>query len=116
MAVIVQLQPFRQIALIDFSSGEYIGNVYAPNIANFSKLIRRFYPNDQGAIPDEPYVGNGSASSPLREQYIVRLHLNNNMIEDIPLGQEAEGSPNWPNSDEGYAQAVLDITEHASIT
>ena len=108
MAIQVLLETAKQIQIEDVSSGEFIGNIYAPNIVSFTKLIRRAYKNDQGGVPDNSYAGT-SGSPPSKEEYIVRLHLNNGMIEDIPL--VAGG---WGNDENGYNQAVVDITVHAN--
>jgi hypothetical protein len=108
MAITASFNTEKQIQIEDVSSGEFIGNIYAPNIVSFTKLIRRAYKNDQGDVPDDSYVGT-SGSPPSKEEYIVRLHLNNGMIEDIPL--VAGG---WSNDEAGYKQAVIDITTFAN--
>ena len=114
MAISVTLDPKKQIRIQDLDTGDYIGNIYAPNIASFTKLIRRFYPNDQGLVPDKSYVGVGYTNKSTNEQWIVRMHLNNGMIEDIPLTGGENMPSGWTNDEAGYKQAVEDITIHAN--
>lgn len=114
MAISVGLDTQKQIRIQDLDTGEYIGNIYAPNITSFTKLIRRFYPNDQGLVPDKSYVGVGYTNKSAKEQWIVRMHLNNGMYEDIPLTGAEDMPSGWTNDETGYYQAVQDITVHAN--
>ena len=112
MAINVNLASGRQLEITDSVTGDYISNIYTPNIVSFTKLIRSLYANDQGGIPSQAYAGV-QGNPPSKKQYIVRMHLNNGMVEDFPLGGDGL-PPTWTNNELGYGKAVVDITEHAS--